>query len=741
MSLLTQVWELLLFLLILAGPIPTCACFVLWSDKPDSKGRLVYSLLTIITSWLAIETSLALCLGAVGLLNLPAIATAEALLLVGGSFLLRFLSRRGPGSPFAGILRSGDSTDPFERLLLWVLLATGVVLFWQIGTQLVHDYDSLGYHLPTITLWYQTGAFAVPEQIRVDYPEVERYPYNWEALCALFLFPFHEDFLVLLPNLFSWLLMGGAAFSLALRFGADRINALVSVALLLVFPIVVSNLLTLHVDLPLASLFVACLCFSSRYRETGALADLALGILSLGMLVGIKTSGLAYGGLAVFSFLVLCSIDGAFIARVIPPPWRGRLGGGKAEDSPSPSPSPRGGELLRGQSNKAAAGQSVAPKSQRPPLSLSSAFPLVVAILLFPLLGGYWYIRNLVEVGNPLGCVRVEFAGHELFPGRFGFADIHPTTLAASFDFLKWAHWKVYLGQIWEQLHGPFVILAALASLLPLPFVSRPNFASSKGLAGLFGLLAITACLYWTTPFSADNGDHQFEITSWLGGQMRFAFPFLGLLAVAAAVGSAEAKLRKGMLFSVALTGVGLGVAHIDRPQWVLFILVFFFVMRGAWRKLEDRGIRWFRFGFGEKVAGVLLLALVVVLGTSVMRLKREALRSHLFGGVARFLSDQLGEDETVGYLLSDMSYLFYGGNLDRRVLYVPARTDDLSEWLADLRRQEVDIVGVGPLLGDWKSSKEIYWLEDPDGPFIRVFGRQPLVAPLLYRFKGKGAL
>ena len=51
--------------------------------------------------------------------------------------------------------------------------------------------------------------------------------------------------------------------------------------------------------------------------------------------------------------LVPCGIDAASIAAVIPPPFRGRLGGGEPGRSPSPNPSPRGGGLLREQGSKA----------------------------------------------------------------------------------------------------------------------------------------------------------------------------------------------------------------------------------------------------------------------------------------------------------------------------------------------------------------------------------------------------
>ena len=51
--------------------------------------------------------------------------------------------------------------------------------------------------------------------------------------------------------------------------------------------------------------------------------------------------------------LVPCRIDPASIASVIPPPRRGRLGGGELRDSPTPSPTPRGEGLLQHQGHKA----------------------------------------------------------------------------------------------------------------------------------------------------------------------------------------------------------------------------------------------------------------------------------------------------------------------------------------------------------------------------------------------------
>src|SRR5437773_10167497 len=115
--------------------------------------------------------------------------------------------------------------------------------------------------------WHQTHALVTPEPIDASRfaLQIGRYPFAWELLCTLFLMPFHEDFLVALPNLIAWLIFGLAAYLVAVELGARRIHALTAAFLLLAMPMARGNVDTMHVDLSLEAYFMSILFFQFAY--------------------------------------------------------------------------------------------------------------------------------------------------------------------------------------------------------------------------------------------------------------------------------------------------------------------------------------------------------------------------------------------------------------------------------------------------------------------------------------------
>jgi hypothetical protein len=140
---------------------------------------------------------------------------------------------------------------------------------------------------------------------------------------------------------------------------------------------------------------------------------------------------------------------------------------------------------------------------------------------------------------------------------------------------------------------------------------------------------------------------------------------------------------------------------------------------------------------------------------TLVARKRRDAQRQPIYGEVVTYLQERVRPEETIGYVHSQRVYLFYGKGFNRQVVPLPSGVTDFPQWLDALRQQRVAIVAVGPgpQPEGWKSIsdmrtalasdpasqrqfKELVWLENPDGPFVRVCGQNPGREPLLYRFK-----
>ena len=66
------------------------------------------------------------------------------------------------------------------------------------------------------------------------------------------------------------------------------------------------------------------------------------------------------------------------------------------------------------------------------------------------------------------------------------------------------------------------------------------------------------------------------------------------------------------------------------------------------------------------------LLCVAVAAGTFWMRARRDLERAHAYGGAPAFIAAHLSPGESVGYLLSHRSYLFYGKDLANPVVSVP---------------------------------------------------------------------
>jgi len=267
---------------------------------------------------------------------------------------------------------------------------------------------------------------------------------------------------------------------------------------------------------------------------------------------------------------------------------------------------------------------------------------------------------------------------------------------------------------------GRDLLLATAAAAPCLPARAAADTDSRPYRAGLAALLLLTAALYWDTPFSADNGQHGWRVTPWIGQGLRFGLPFVGVLGVAASLGATRLALpdRFVALIVSLLSMVGL-------TNWSLLPAAGIGVLGVAVRYLRARSSR--------VVLGTALCSLVIA-GSVWLRAEREVGRRRLYGGLTEFVDREIDRAEVIGYLLSHRSYLLQGVRIGRPVIQLEAATGTLAEWVASLRHESVGVVAIGPLRPRWRGRPEVSWLAAPGTPFVRVFGRDPLVETVVYR-------
>jgi hypothetical protein len=291
--------------------------------------------------------------------------------------------------------------------------------------------------------------------------------------------------------------------------------------------------------------------------------------------------------------------------------------------------------------------------------------------------GGFWFLRNLIAVGNPLPWLSalgpVPLPGpEEVLPNeREPFSVVHYAT-----DPGVWSEWFFpgladRLGELW-----PLVLVLGAVSALALVFRERSAVLRALGFAALLAALA-----YPFTPLTASGFEGEpFGFASnlrYLGPVLALALALLpvaarkeserrrwivlGLLGAAFVGAFAEDALRSGFALSVLVVGAAVGLG------WA------------ATRLLP----RWSLPGWARVAAVAVAVALVVAAGYRVQRNYSEERYAGEYGigepGLesafiwARDITDSRIATNTI------RQYPFYGPDLSNHVQFVGRRGDDDS--------------------------------------------------------------
>lgn len=297
----SQLLSVTTLLAIVAAPLPML--FYLLSgvlSRSRVPASLAEALLILLVLWCAVQSLVVALLGWLGCLRVSAILLLEAALVVWGLWLISRVPRRCVRLWLD--LREASDVLP-ERASaerwLWALIS-GVMLFLAIHIikYPVDDWDSIFYQLPRVAHWYQLGTFRTPmAQWGGPGSVINAYPYNWNMLFLLALVPVGHDQFVLIVNIVAWLIFGLATYALARLVGGHRLAPTFAAVLVLLMPLTISSVYTAHNDLPLGAFLVASVYFvlDAWCNKRGYSRLLAL--ICLAIVIGTKTSGIAYCGL------------------------------------------------------------------------------------------------------------------------------------------------------------------------------------------------------------------------------------------------------------------------------------------------------------------------------------------------------------------------------------------------------------------------------------------------------------
>jgi hypothetical protein len=472
---------------------------------------------------------------------------------------------------------------------------------------------------------------------------------------------------------------------------------------------------------PFAAFFVAGAWWALAWAADRSRTDLALALVSLGLLAGTKMTGPIYA-----AAIALAALGWRWTRR-----------------------------------DAAAA-------------SAESALPVAIGAVLALLAGGFWYARNWIDVGNPLGLVRIDLGGRIVFSGEITIEMIQRTSLARAFDTADPAHWRTLFTQIAARLQLPFALLAVQAAFLPRAFAAARGGGRRGMLVVLLALTALCAVLFWAHTGTAAQGFSSRAIGPFLGQGLRYGFGLIALVAVIAAVSATGAgtgaRLASGAVLAGALCGVVGGTLSEavkaaafrgGEVEWASGLLE----RLGA---SPGRALGELAGAMRDRLAGVLvstiawgaltwllssahfarrsaprglLLGAILLAAIPLGRARRDAARRDLYGGVPEWISANVAPGGTVAYAFSVYSYLFYGKDFRADVAYVPASPNGEAAWQGALRARGASVVALGPSMGPRRSVEEIAadvrelaWLERAGSGWERVLGEELSVTPWLWR-------
>jgi len=376
-------------------------------------------------------------------------------------------------------------------LVLWILLGFSVAALAEPSTL----WDALAYHLPMTIDWMQNQRL---QPSYVPWADIANsyFPGNGELLYLWALAPLRNDLLVRMVSVCMWLVLALALFRVCCKIGASRQASLAATILFLFTPIVLSQATQLTLDMTSAAIFLLALGHLLEFEQSRRLESMASFSIASGVFLGVKYSGPAY---------LLLLFGGLFFIFV----WRGRR-----EFS---------GRVMIG--------------------------CCIISAVGTTMLGGYWYIRNLISARNPVYPLQISLLGRAIFPGAFA---------SSYYQFRRFLN---HLGDIplldllEAALRGVglfyLVILTISVFLLLEHFASRhrgkdSHWPSLAMLILLLGCIAGSLALYLNTPYSIMRfGDAPITVNSLAEG-MRLGMVTFVLCVILIALGlSCRPKLLK----------------------------------------------------------------------------------------------------------------------------------------------------------------------------------------------------
>lgn len=245
-----------------------------------------------------------------------------------------------------------------NKIVLFCLSAILGFSLVKIAINLVNPpfgWDCLNYHFTFPVEWMKHGSLQNPITINDDLGP-SYYPINGSLIYLWLIYPLQNAFLADLGQIPFFIISFIALYGICRKLGISKEYSLYAACLFTVTPNYFKQMEIAYVDVMACAWFLASGYFLLSFYYQRKLRDAVFFSLGLGMLMGTKTAALPYA--AVLFILLLFQLRGSFLY-------------------------------------------------------------FFISAALIILTGGYAYIRNFIQAGNPLYPLNMQFLGHTVFKGVF----------------------------------------------------------------------------------------------------------------------------------------------------------------------------------------------------------------------------------------------------------------------------------------------------------------------------------
>jgi len=165
-------------------------------------------------------------------------------------------------------------------------------------------WDSLNYHFTFPVEWLKHGNLDTPITI-FDDPSPTYYPLNGSLFYLWLILPFRSVFLADLGQFPFFIIAVISIYSIAQKIGLNKTNSFYSALLFALIPNFFKQLQIAYVDVMVGALFLACVNYLFLLKEDFNWQNVLIYSISLGLLIGTKTTALLFSILLIIPFLVM----------------------------------------------------------------------------------------------------------------------------------------------------------------------------------------------------------------------------------------------------------------------------------------------------------------------------------------------------------------------------------------------------------------------------------------------------